>query len=488
MRATRWAASGLALAAASLALPSAPSYDPWAWLVFGREIAVPGPGFSTIASTGWKPLAVLFTAPLALTGAAAPSLWLVVVRCAGLAALALAFRLGSRAGGPIAGALAALALLTTSEWLRFLAAGNVEPLVVALVLGAIELHLEGRRGAAFLLGALAGLGRPEVWPLVGAYALHLAVFERRWWPLALGVPAMFALWIVPDWAGSGDLLHTFHLARISAEPVSLQGTGDPALELLRGTGPMAPAPVWIGALCGLAFGWRARDRTVGALAAVAGGWGGFTVVATALGYPAVPRYLVVPVAVCCVVAGIGAVAAVRLASGARVRAVLAVVLVAACAPFAVSRANGMYHQAAEAKARAATLSALWRAVDRAERRAPVARLHPIVEPGGLENGVAWKLDLHLSDVGRWFSPAVGIAFIEGDDGAVIARLRRRGATAVPLAAAGPWSVLRVRWAAKARGARAPYRARRAHSMQSTLSGAAASRAGAIGSPQLSQMP
>jgi hypothetical protein len=454
MRATWWGA-GLALAAASLALPSAPTYDPWAWLVFGREIAVPGPGFSTIASTGWKPLAVLFTAPLALAGSAAPSLWLVVVRFAGLAALALAFRLGARAGGPIAGAIAAIALLATTDWLRYLSAGNVEPLVVALMLGAIEQHLDGRRDAAFVLGALAGLARPEVWPLVGAYALYMAVADRRWWPLALGVPAMLALWIVPDWLGSGDLLHTFHLARISAEPVTLQGTGDPALELLRGTGPIAPAPVWIGALCGLAFGWRTRDRTVAALAVVAAAWAGFTVVATALGYPAVPRYLVVPVAICCVGAGIGAVAVVRLASGPRGRAVLAVVLVAACIPFAVSRADGLYDQGAEAKARAAKVSALWRAVDRAQRRAPVARLHPIVQPGGLENGLAWKLDLHLDDVGRWFSPRVGIAFIGGDDAAVIARLRRRGATAVPLAAAGPWRVLRVRWGSAPSGAAAP---------------------------------
>jgi hypothetical protein len=454
MRATWWGL-GLALAAASLALPSAPTYDPWAWLVFGREIVVPGPGFSTIASTGWKPLAVLFTAPLALTGSAAPSLWLMVVRFAGLAALALAFRLGARAGGPIAGAIAALGLLATTDWLRFLAAGNVEPLVVAFMLGAIELHLSGRRDAAFVLGALAGLARPEVWPLVGAYALYIAVIERRWWPLVLGVPGMFALWIVPDWLGSGDLLHTFHLARISAEPVTLQGTGDPALGLLRGTGTIAPAPVWIGALCGLAFGWRTRDRTVAALAFVAAAWAGFTVVATALGYPAVPRYLVVPVAICCVVAGIGAVAVVRLASGSRGRAVLAVVLVAASAPFAVSRASGLYHQAADAKARAETLSALWRAVDRAQRAAPVARLHPIVQPGGLENGVAWKLDLHLSDVGRWFSPAVGIAFIEGDDATVIARLRRRNATAVRLTAAGPWRVLRVRWGSQPPGAGAP---------------------------------
>jgi hypothetical protein len=146
---------------------------------------------------------------------------------------------------------------------------------------------------------------------------------------------------------------------------------------------------------------------------------------------------------------------VRLASGPRGRAVLAVALVAVSAPFAVSRADRLYHQGAEAKVRAEKLSALWLAVDRAQRRAPVARLHPIVQPGGLENGLAWKLDLHLSDVGRWFSPAVGIAFVEGDDAAVIARLRRHNATAVRLATAGPWRVLRVRWGSAPSGAVVP---------------------------------
>jgi hypothetical protein len=284
-----------------------------------------------------------------------------------------------------------------------------------------------------------------VWLLVGVYATYVSMSERQWWPLALGVPGMFALWIVPDWLGSGDLLHTFHLARISAEPRSLQGTSDPALELLRGAGTIAPAPVWIGALCGLAFGWRTRDRTVAALAVVAAAWALPTIAATALGYPAVPRYLVVPVAVCCVLAGIGVVAVVRLASRARGRAVLAAALVAVSAPFAVSRAVGLAHQSADAKARDQKLSALWRAVDRAQRLAPVARMHPVVKPGGLENGLAWKLDLRLDGVGRWFSPAVGIAFVDGDDAAVIARLRRRNATATRLTVAGPWRVLLVRW-------------------------------------------
>jgi hypothetical protein len=263
-----------------------------------------------------------------------------------------------------------------------------------------------------------------VWLLVIAYAIYILLSERRWWPLVLGVPGMFALWIVPDWLGSGDLLHTFHLARISAEPRSLQGTGDPALELLRGAAGIEAAPVWIGALCGLAWGWRTRDRTVAALALVAAAWALPTVAGTAMGYPAVPRYLVVAAAIACVLAGIGLVAVTRLASRPRGRAALAAALVAVCAPFAVSRAIGVGHQASGAKARADEVSALWRAVDRAQRVAPVARLHPVIQPSGMANGLAWKLGLPLDHVAAWFSPTARVAFIAGDDRPVIARLRR----------------------------------------------------------------
>jgi hypothetical protein len=438
----------LTLAVGSLALPAAPTYDPWAWVVFGKELVVPGPGLSTVAGTGWKPLAVLFTAPSAVFGDAAPSLWLVVVRSAGLAAMVLAFRLAARVGGPVGGTIAALALLASSDWLRFLSAGNVEPLVVALMLGAIELHLRGRRAGAFVLGALAGLGRPEVWPLVAAYAAYLWRTERRWWPLALGVPGMIALWIVPDWLGSGDPLRTFHRAEASGEPRTLQRTAVPWLELMRGAAGIPPAPVWIGALSGLVLGWRERDRTVATLVLAAAAWALPTVAGTALGYPAVPRYLVGPAAICCVLAGIGLVAIARLPQRRGARTALALILVAISGPFVVARVAGLARQATAAKAWAEQSSALWRAVDRAERRAPVARLHPVVEPGAMANGLAWKLDLHLHEVVGAITPAARIAFLEGDDRAAIARLRRRGATARRLTGAGPWHVLLVRWPAK----------------------------------------
>ena len=359
--------------------------------------------------------------------------------------MVLAFRLAARVGGRVAGAIAAVALLACDNWLRFLLAGNVEPLVLAFLLGAIELHLRGRRGAAFLLGALAGLGRPEAWPLLGAYAFYLWHRDRRWWPLALGVPGVIALWIAPDWLGSGDPLRTFHAAEVSGEPHALQRTGSPWLGLLHGAGAIAPLPVWIGTVSALALWWRNRDRTVAALALVATAWTLPTVIGTALGYPAVPRYLFEPVAICCVLAGIGLAALVRLARDPRARVAVAVTLAVISAPFAITRATGLGRQATWAEGWADQASALWRAVDRAERRAPVARLHPVVEPGAMAHGLAWKLDVRLDEVAGSFTPGARIAFLAGNVRAVIARLHRRNATARPLTRAGPWHVFLVHW-------------------------------------------
>jgi hypothetical protein len=434
----------VALAAASLLVPAALTYDPWSWMVFGREIVAPEPGFSTISRTGWKPLAVVFTAPLTLLGGVAPSLWLVLVRTVGLAAMALAFRLAARAAGPIAGALAVVLLVVSSDWLRYLSAGNIEPVIVALALGAVELHLSGRRGWAFTLGALSGLARPEVWALVGLYALYLWWRDGSRWPLLLGVPAMLGLWIVPDWIGSGVFLHIFHQASSSAEPSELQAAGDPGVGLLKGAAAYAPAPVWILAPCAAVLGWRARDRTVLALTAVVLAWAGLTIVATAAGYPAVPRYLVGPVALCCVLAGIGAVTVVRALAPGWPRIAVAAVLVAVAIPFAIDRADGLGQQVTAAQVRSEAGDQLQAAVDRARQRAPVARLRPAIEPGGFATGLAWRLRLPLNGVRESVTPASRVAFIRGDPARVVADLRRRGATTEPLARAGLWHVVRIR--------------------------------------------
>ena len=69
----------LGLTALTFLIPSAPTYDPWAWIIWGREVA----HLDLVTQTGpsWKPLPVLFTTPFSLAGDdGAPLLWLTVAR------------------------------------------------------------------------------------------------------------------------------------------------------------------------------------------------------------------------------------------------------------------------------------------------------------------------------------------------------------------------------------------------------------------------
>src|SRR4051812_30282457 len=99
-------AACLALGGASLLLPSEPSYDPLAWLIWGRELAQGG--LDTSGGPSWKPLPVAFTTLTAPLGKVdhglPPALWMAVARAGALLALALAFRLVQRLarGGPAA--------------------------------------------------------------------------------------------------------------------------------------------------------------------------------------------------------------------------------------------------------------------------------------------------------------------------------------------------------------------------------------------------
>ena len=101
----------LALSALTLLFPSTPTYDPWAWIMWGREIL--HLDLVTDGGPSWKPLPVLFTTPFSLFGAeAAPDLWLWIARAGALLALAMAFRLARRlvgrgAAGVVAGVFAA---------------------------------------------------------------------------------------------------------------------------------------------------------------------------------------------------------------------------------------------------------------------------------------------------------------------------------------------------------------------------------------------
>jgi hypothetical protein len=223
---------GLVIAAFSLLFRSTPSYDPWAWLVWGREIV--HFDLQTTGGPSWKPLPVIFTTLFAPFGKAAPDLWLVIARTGALMAVAMAFKLafrltkllggaaGADAGsaeapsllsranalGPplLAGVIAAGSLVVSAGFISDNALGYSEGLMAALVLIAVDRHLDGAHRQAFAVGFAAALDRPEIWPFWGLYGLYL------WWkdPAARRlVLALFAaipvLWFLPELWGSGHL-------------------------------------------------------------------------------------------------------------------------------------------------------------------------------------------------------------------------------------------------------------------------------------------
>jgi len=206
------AAAAAALAALSLLAPSQPSYDPWAWLLWGRELA--GGGLDTAEGPAFKPLAVAVTTVLALGGDLAPSAWLWVARAGALVAVGLGARVAWRLGGGPAGAgLAAVGVALTAGFAWHGAVGNAEGLTLALGLGAIDRALDGRPRAALLLGAGAALLRPEGYALVLLAGVWLAPARCRGLLAAVAVLVPLA-WIVPEWVGSGDPLRSGARAQI----------------------------------------------------------------------------------------------------------------------------------------------------------------------------------------------------------------------------------------------------------------------------------
>jgi len=280
-------------------------FDPHGWLRWGREIGLGDGPFDTSGYPSWKPLPLLLAVPLAATGPAAPVLWLVALRTAGLLALALVHRLTARSAGPLAGAVAVGLLAVTPGWWPTLLGGGIEPAIVALGCAAVAAHQARRPGAALGLLAVMALGREEALLLLLAYGIALHRRGQRWPLLAAALSIVVAaLWLGGDWLGSGDPLHGGELAKAAgagAPPAHLHGIGLVAALLV---GPPLLALVVLGATTA----WRAGDRLTAALAAAAAGWTAMDLVMVGLGYPLPPRFLLPAAAASAAAAGVGAAA------------------------------------------------------------------------------------------------------------------------------------------------------------------------------------
>jgi hypothetical protein len=279
-----------AVACAALAVVAHPQYDPYGWLLWGRELAR-GSGFSTVQYPSWKPLAALLALPASLAGAAAPAAWLVLERVLALGGVVLAYVAATRLAGRAAGIVAAASLLLVTGWLAEMLDGHIEPVVASLLLAACLLDARERAGAALACLVAAALARPDAWLALGVYGLYLMRTRRLAWPtvIAAGL-AVPLLWFGGDVMGSGSALHGGQLARHSAPAVHLARQGNGVSAALSSAIDAPLAVLGLAAVCLLAAGIRRRERLVITLGALAATWLATDVALAAAGYPADARF------------------------------------------------------------------------------------------------------------------------------------------------------------------------------------------------------
>lgn len=408
----------LALTALSFLAPSAPTYDPWAWIVWGREVL--HLDLSTVNGPSWKPLPVLLTTPFALFGPLAPDLWLFVARAGTLAGVVLAYRVVRRlGGGTVGGTAAAVAYLLAPWTIRNGAMGNSEGLLVAFALAAIDRHLAGARRQAFALGLCCALLRPEAWGLFALYGLWLLWRERRAaLPVVLaGGVVLPLLWLLPELWGSGDLLRAAHRAH-TPRADSAAFADNPAAEVLKQFAGMITPAIWVGAglLVLIAVLRRTsshpprRDvRAAVGLALAAAVWVAEVAYMTSDGFSGNVRYLIMPAAIVCVLGGLGlgwAVAALPRLRSAAGPAAIALVAVAALA-VGIPSATGVPSAIRGVTYQARLTDGVGPAIEAAGgRKALLACGDPYTGPFQVPV-VAWNLHVHTNAVNlRPAAPAV----------------------------------------------------------------------------------
>jgi hypothetical protein len=135
-------------------------------------------------------------------------------------------------------------------------------------------------------GAGCALLRVEAWPFLALAGVVLWRRERalRPWLLACAV-LVPALWFVPEWLGSGDVLRSGSRA-LMTNPDQPANAAVPALAALREAAALPLWPLWLGAaLCALPAARAARPVLYAGLA-----WIALVAVMAQAGFSGEPRY------------------------------------------------------------------------------------------------------------------------------------------------------------------------------------------------------
>jgi multisubunit Na+/H+ antiporter MnhB subunit len=409
-----WIVLGLISAALVLWARTRPGFDPYGWLTWGQQTITAS--LDTNAAPSWKPLPYLFTVPFALAGHYQLYLWMFTAVAVSLSGLVFAGLIAHRLTGPAAhpraalatGVFTALALAGIQDYWHYILSAQSDPMIVALCLGAIYCHLSGRPRWAFVLGALAALGRPEVWPFIGLYGIWMWItLPSTRWLVAGGAVLVLALWF-------GIPALTSRTPFVAASNAMDSGRALRGNKVFGTIGRFLQLNAWpleLAALLAVVIAAVRRDKVTLALAAGIVVW---VVIETAFalhGWPGLARYMFEAGAVAVVLAGI-AVGRLLSDAPALVRAPgwaglgLVVVLVAGLLPWAVSQARAERKDIREQRLRTREINNLHSVV---ARLGGAARIRSCGEPLTrleYQTMLAWTLHLNVAKIGYKYSQSI----------------------------------------------------------------------------------
>jgi len=419
-------------------LPTIPSYDPWSWIVWGREITDPHIPFIISGGPSWKPLPFVFTTVYGAFGSAAPSMWVVTARIGGLLGLVAGWRLAyrltdgtaGRSAGIAAGVIAVGGILLTQDWFYYFLHGTSETPLIGCSLWAVDRLVEGKKIQAWWLMVAATWIRPEWVPIELVFAAWLIWREARFrtWPMlamfAVGVLSFPVVWFVPPWIGSGHpLLAAEHAedynGNLGPHPfiaVNSRGVHDQVL------------PILAFGIVGVLIGWlKDKRKLVLVLGLGVILYYAVVVVETMKGYPGLERFFLPDASLICVLGGSGMVRIAQLVgelvsgragtgAGGNVATIAGVatfvVLAGASVPFITSRiseARADFPQASLAVTTSNQMSKVVAAVGGRSAVFPCKSSFAAVNHG-VQSEMAWKLKVPLERVGTAMS-APGVDFI-----------------------------------------------------------------------------
>jgi hypothetical protein len=416
-----WVVLGVAVLSALFVVVSGmrPSYDGFGFLVWGRQVL--HWNLNTDGAPSWKPLPFLFTLPYAVAGRGQMWLWMGTSVAGAIAGSVFAARVAFRLTGVggdrserryapyVAGAFAGITVLGINTYMHLVLIANSDPLIVAVLLAAIDCHLNTRYRLAFGMLVLASLGRPEAWVFAGLYGLWLMwkvptasmrlmviaglVFIPAFW---FSIPALTS----KSWFISGDLALNQQTVIHGSKIIGVVNRFRSLYEL----------PMQLAMLVGVVLAFLRRDRATLLVVGAAALWLIIEIAFAYHGWSAVSRYMIEPAAVMIAVAGGGIgwlLADTRTFGVVRwLGPLVALGLIVALAPDARTRVRTVRGLIDNSRHSAKQIDRLHKVIDRDGGADAIKACGQPVSLLGFQSTVAWYVGLNVGNVG--FRPGSSI--------------------------------------------------------------------------------